>query len=236
MRKLLNSTLLTLSNMKRLILTLIFLVLLSSSINAATIKGSIYDAELNKVQNNIVTINTVPNQMFVSKDGNYELTVSKGDYTLKAEYQNLEDTQQIKVSEDETYNIDLILFPSTQDEEDLYDTTEVDVSSLDLNPKSYTDYIIYGLILILLIILAITFLKKKPQKLAETPKEDFITDDSEKVLSYLKKEQRATQKDIRKLLNLSEAKVSLIITELESKGKIKKIRKGRANIIISQQP
>ena len=43
---------------------------------------------------------------------------------------------------------------------------------------------------------------------------------------------RSTQKDIRRRIPLSEAKVSLMISELESQGKIKKIKKGRGNIII----
>jgi uncharacterized membrane protein len=43
---------------------------------------------------------------------------------------------------------------------------------------------------------------------------------------------RTTQKDIRKKIPLSEAKVSLMISELEAKGKIQKIKKGRGNIIV----
>ena len=40
------------------------------------------------------------------------------------------------------------------------------------------------------------------------------------------------QKDLRKQLMLSEAKVSLMISELESLNKLKRIKKGRANIIV----
>ena len=43
---------------------------------------------------------------------------------------------------------------------------------------------------------------------------------------------RTTQKDIRKKIPLSEAKISLMVSELEAKGKIEKIKKGRGNIII----
>lgn len=43
---------------------------------------------------------------------------------------------------------------------------------------------------------------------------------------------RATQKALRKALPFSEAKVSLMVSELEHAGKISKIRKGRGNIII----
>ena len=43
---------------------------------------------------------------------------------------------------------------------------------------------------------------------------------------------RISQKDLRKQIPLSEAKISLMIAELESKGVIDKIKKGRGNIII----
>jgi len=52
-------------------------------------------------------------------------------------------------------------------------------------------------------------------------------------LKFIKKEGgRTTQKEIRKNIGLGEAKVSLIITELEHKKKVKRIKKGRGNIII----
>ena len=57
-------------------------------------------------------------------------------------------------------------------------------------------------------------------------------DDAEKVLNFIKQEKRTTQKDIRKEFPVSEAKISLILTELESKGKIKKIKKGKTNVVI----
>ncbi len=34
------------------------------------------------------------------------------------------------------------------------------------------------------------------------------------------------------MLDLSEAKISLILTELEHKGKVEKIKKGRGNVIL----
>jgi uncharacterized membrane protein len=52
------------------------------------------------------------------------------------------------------------------------------------------------------------------------------------VLEIIKKEKRITQKDIRKQLPDSEAKISLVISEFEAQGIIKKIKKGRGNIII----
>ncbi|MCK5316407.1 MAG: hypothetical protein KAJ55_00755, partial [Anaerolineales bacterium] len=44
---------------------------------------------------------------------------------------------------------------------------------------------------------------------------------------------RVTQKELRKKLNCSEAKVSLMIIDLENRGLITKVKKGRANVIIA---
>jgi uncharacterized membrane protein len=45
---------------------------------------------------------------------------------------------------------------------------------------------------------------------------------------------RVTQKDLRKKFTCSEAKVSLMLADLEDRGLIKKIKRGRANIIIAE--
>ena len=41
-----------------------------------------------------------------------------------------------------------------------------------------------------------------------------------------------TQKELREMVNIGEAKVSLVVSELESYGLIKKIKRGRGNILI----
>ena len=59
------------------------------------------------------------------------------------------------------------------------------------------------------------------------------SDDIDKVINFIKSENgRSTQKDIRKNIPLSEAKISLLISELEHDGKIKKFKKGRSNVIV----
>ena len=42
---------------------------------------------------------------------------------------------------------------------------------------------------------------------------------------------RITQKELRKKLPYSEAKVSLMVADLEGRGMVRKIKKGRGNII-----
>ncbi|MEM2713724.1 MAG: winged helix-turn-helix transcriptional regulator [Candidatus Pacearchaeota archaeon] len=55
------------------------------------------------------------------------------------------------------------------------------------------------------------------------------------VMTILEKERRMLQKDLRKRLGVSEAKLSLLISELEEEGKVKKIKRGRGNILIWQE-
>lgn len=60
-----------------------------------------------------------------------------------------------------------------------------------------------------------------------------LPDDAKQVLKIIKERGgRTTQKDIRKDIPLSEAKISLILTDLEQRKFIRKIKKGRGNIII----
>lgn len=58
-------------------------------------------------------------------------------------------------------------------------------------------------------------------------------DELQLILDYIKKEGgRTTQKDLRKQFTSSEAKMSLMIAELEHRGILEKIKKGRGNILI----
>ena len=78
--------------------------------------------------------------------------------------------------------------------------------------------------------------KKEQRKTLEEIKADIANEPgyTEKVLEIMaNNDGRISQKELRKeLLPLSEAKVSLIITELEHLGKIEKIKKGRGNVLI----
>jgi uncharacterized membrane protein len=77
------------------------------------------------------------------------------------------------------------------------------------------------------------FLTKIKKDIEETVQAKDVLAESKKVLDFIKQEGgRTTQKDIRMKFPSSEAKISLIISELEHKGIIKKIKKGRGNIIV----
>ncbi len=212
--------------MKKSLYLLIFTIfLLTPLVQAANINGKIYDIDLNTARNTIIKIDTIPEQIFVSKDGTYSFTVPEGEYIIKASYKqdNKFHTieQEITIKQDGNYILDLILLPS---EQDIIDRGE--------DIKEYQSGVsIYWYIGIILIIIAVTYIfyKRKPNKKPHIQEDEL----PKKVLKFIKEQGgRTTQKDIRKRFPMSEAKISLVITELEHKKIIKKIKKGRGNVII----
>ena len=77
-------------------------------------------------------------------------------------------------------------------------------------------------------------MQKKPKNLrVDDVREDNVDPDLKTVLDIIKKEGgRITQKELRKQIPLSEAKISLMISELEHKKIVQKVKKGRGNILI----
>jgi len=71
------------------------------------------------------------------------------------------------------------------------------------------------------------------EELETVDAESAVPSDLQEVLSIIRgRDGRITQKDLRMRLNCSEAKASLMITDLEDRGLVKKVKKGRGNVII----
>ena len=222
----------------------------------ATIHGKMFSYSLSLVENSIVSISTVPEQVVVSTDGAYSFSVPVGDYQITAYVRDDTDAvthfveENISVVDDGDYVRDLILFPVEDLEElDLEKDIEQDLKEEEQAEKEMPLYIriILGIIMLGVLAVIIWFamrtkkprdltgikldLKQEPEELPES-KEPEEPDDLADLLAFIKKHKRATQKDIRKHFALSEAKISLMIADLESQGKVKKIKKGRGNIIV----
>ena len=88
--------------------------------------------------------------------------------------------------------------------------------------------------ILLLFMLLVLIYKLRQLEIKERTAEDkFIKNELLEILNILNKNNgRMTQKDLRKQIPISEAQMSLLLTELESIDKIKKIKKGRSNVII----
>ena len=209
--------------------------------NAATIHGTVYDLSLKKLSNVRVEINTSPKQFLVAQNGSYSFNAPNGAYTIKAQLIQKNAVlayvqENITIKQDGVYVLDLILFP---DVEEGVEDLDIDVNGnvVETNNKKGI-LIVFAVLLVLAIAAASYYINKKQKKEPAKTKEEKIDekregDDLEQIIKVIRHEGgRATQKEIRKQMPLSEAKISLMIAELEHKGIVEKIKKGRGNIII----
>lgn len=213
---------------------LLLLILISPIIYAAEIRGTIYDEGLDKVKDSIIEVNSQPKQKFVSKDGTYSFTLPKGDYIITARFEDLTAQDNITIKEDGVFILDLFLFPDFEDDFD----ADIEVDNFNDNGNLFV-YSIYALGLIVIIGLVIYKYKFYDKGKISNNENEIVLEEDEilnRIMEIMEKNNgRTTQKDIRKEIKLSEAKISLALTELEHKGKLKKIKKGRGNVIILQR-
>jgi len=237
--------------MKHKLPLFLFLLLIIPLVSAATLKGSIYDENLDQAQDVLVEVNTVPQQKFLAKTGTYSFDLPIGKYLLTAKNDRYTITENVEIlSPTGEYVLDLFLLPDFVEEDELWQETQEELP-IDTDEKSTPlwSWIIAGVIFALLLARIIYTRKKygslrifrrrikqENQKTLEQHKEELAKEPGylDQALEIIKKHDgRINQKELRKeMLYLSEAKVSLIVTELEHKGMIEKIKKGRGNVLI----
>lgn len=210
---------------------LIALLLLPSVAMAASISGTVYDLSLEEVTA-LVTIDTEPEQRIVAQQGEYSFEVGPGRYTLSAkasiDREEWSVSENLTIRDDGQYHLDLILAPSFEDIDDL-GLEEEPLSDITNTKRSVPMWPF--IVLPLLVVGAIVYYVYNRKPTAEQVKQEDEYRDA--VLLALRKHKgRITQKQLRQEVQFSEAKVSLVLTELESEGKIKKIKKGRGNVIL----
>jgi len=247
--------------MKRRYIIVIFLVtFLILNAQAARVYGTIYEwSDLeNPLKNVIVEVdrNSTRVQYNISSDGTYSFEVSPGSYLIKAKYYNNnilefsgEETFQIDRPE-ESQNLDLIIFPPTDPESEYLGDINL-TGELDNNEPGYANLILIIVVIASIISIILFFIWKKkrvpgisgePVSLAHENTEEKnvnekreLPDDLRELYDIiLRKGGRTSQKDLRKEVKYGEAKVSLMVTDLEDRGLIRKIKKGRSNIIIAE--
>jgi uncharacterized membrane protein len=248
----------------RLLWAVMLLLLAFGFSFAATIHGTVYDADtLDVASRAIVEIDTVPAQTQVAQNGEYEFFVPVGNYTLTAKKMNsteplLENAENIEVRDNGTYNVDLFLFPLDQFDDLNESGSQITNESGEIDAlikendaqqqlgQQTVDVLQIAVVAILLAAVAYYAWNsgkgkmrpkgEKPQtaRKAKNAKKDelVLTPDQKLVADALRKSGgHATQKELRKAIPYSEAKVSLLITELEEMGAVKKFKRGRGNIV-----
>jgi uncharacterized membrane protein len=224
----------------RLLSFLIIMTLAIGTANAATIYGQAYFWETLEPIGNVVFIlekNGTEVQQIVSKDGSYSFEVESGDYKITARQieKDLFAEENITVTSDVNYRFDVILFPNLEGLEPPEFPEELAETS-----KGEQPYYLIAIGLSSAVIAVLYIIKRRELTgegeflIPETPSElsSELPEDLRNVLEIIRKEGgRITQKELRKKLGYSEAKMSLIVADLERRGLIEKVKKGRGNII-----
>lgn len=218
----------------------IFLLFLPSLVFAATLHGTAYDSTtLDPLSGTIITVNSTPPQTMVA-DPDYSLELAPGTYLFNATYYSngfpeLQLIEIIRIEYEGTFVLDLLLQPVS---EDIPAAPQLN-SDLELPTADWTG----GLASLFLLFAVLAFLVFKlrrrppsrkppspPQRAA--PEHPELPSDLRTALLILKQHGgRMTQKDLRSRLKHSEAKVSLMLDDLENRGLIKRFKKGRGNVI-----
>ena len=166
--------------------------------------------------------------------------------------------ETITITDDGDYVLDLLLFPSYDEvilnETELSEITEdFDEETIAIQDDKNSGYIyLIAIILIFAIVRFSIYAYKKqssekeeimPQIDIDTPEETNQTveikttaslpSDLLEVMDIIKANGgRITQKELRSKLTYSEAKVSLMVSDLEQRGIVEKFKQGRGNIIL----
>jgi uncharacterized membrane protein len=211
-------------------LTLWTLALLLSlqGVSGAVVSGNLYDSGFNLLGDVLVEITTNPVQSYVSKDGFYTFSITDGKYQLTAYYTDVNDTTYYTTKEVIAigvgmFKVDLVL-------DTVYNGSPIVIPEGPVRREFSFGFFGYiALAMLFAGVAAGVFIRSRKQ---EEPSE-IDTGLNELVLIIKKAGGRTTQKELRKQLPmLSESKISLMVSELEEKGRVQKLKKGRGNIIV----
>lgn len=221
--------------MNKQILAILALALIA---NSAFVHGDIIKSQNDDSTKTLIRIEGKFTYQMITKNSNYSIFLPDGEYTLQS--QGISNDGQIVSSVSNKLNIGA-------------DDQRID---LLLKKEDTTQYYIVIIIAILIAAIAIWKMKSKTinsqtqqKQIIQTQTEEIeevieettpienskkneLDEDAKKVIAIIESnEGRITQKELRQTLGFSEAKLSLIVSELESMQIVKKFKRGRGNIV-----
>ncbi len=229
--------------MPRFLLIALLLFTLITAGKSATIEGRIYSWDsFEPVRSCIVTLNSTPVQKIVAVNGNYSFDVPPGVYRIEVvcySNQKLFAEEVIEVRQNGTFHIDMLAQPFIEE-------LNVTVPEINLtfdenepeNPETqnFSTTLLYVFPALLASIGLIYYYTSKRRKEESNNGEEVLPEDLNEIMEIIRKEGgRITQKELKKKTGYSDAKISLMIADLENRGKIEKIKKGRGNIIFLKE-
>jgi len=221
--------------------------------NNATVHGTAYDLwTFTPLENVIIEVysNSVLRMQTISVDGTYSLSLSPGSYTIVGKHYRgsflVSDAQEnVTLQSHDNITLDLIMFPTFEENElpENYDNTIAE----DWVEAGTAWWPILGAAMALALvgvvaasyylkILSKKRLRAKKVEKAPSVKVVGLPDDLREVMDAITESGgRINQVELRQKLPYSEAKVSLMVADLENRGLVRKIKKGRGNIIILKE-
>lgn len=230
-------------------------ILAISLCSAVLVEGEVISANtFDLVPDAVVKLSGPTTVQQVAENGTFSFDVPEGDYELSA-YQydgstvSLFAKESLHVGTEKIWFV-AVLFPPSEFEEELLPLME-EPEGVEVPEQPQQDpLLLYIVILLLLVILAfLAFLFLRSGKPKEYPKGPFpgaeeatkppsaspakeLDDEERRVLQILEEsEGMRTQKELREILNCTDAKMSLLLSSLEARGLVKRIKRGRENIV-----
>lgn len=172
----------------------------------------------------------------VASRGAYTLELGPGDYRIVARSPD----GDVRASENITLRadgrLDLILLPEL-------DLPELELGkelleNLTLPPVPRAEappwpWVAAGAGSVLAMVGVLLLLRRRSRAPAGKPSADGLPDDLRAMVRVLREEGgRTTQKELRRRLSYSEAKVSLMVADLENRGLVRKFKVGRGNVVV----
>jgi len=238
-----------------LLIILVFItIILIPQVQGARVYGSIYDLNMNTINSVVVEVNSTPRQRHVSRYGGYSFELEPGKYLIQATITQNSKTIEIAAEVVEVLNfegeyiVDLFIYPDI--------VLSNDQNGVTVVRNNYITYILAFVLIMALIGLITTsyflYRKKKKKNISveyniQYPREEVdekvknieikvkSEDDAikKRILNLIKENNNElSQKEIRKKIQLSESKISQVISVLTKEKQIEKIKKGRKNILI----
>jgi len=223
--------------------------------NMATVHGTFYDLWTFEPLENVVLevySGSTLQQQTLFPTSTYSLTLHPGSYTIDAKYykgnQLLYDAEEnITLGPNDNLTLDIIMFP-TFDENEYDENYYAPVDDVE-EAEARTWWgvgIALGVVIVGAGVFYLSKMRKKPPAAppAEAPprvespqvKVVGLPDDLREVMDAITESGgRINQVELRQKLPYSEAKVSLMVADLENRGLVRKIKKGRGNIIILKE-
>ncbi len=225
------------------------LLLLVPLVSAAELHGTVYDFELKKVPLAVVEVNSSPAQRLVAVNGTFSFLLAPGEYEIVVSLpkRNLSSSEVVEIEKEGSFVYDVILLPDVSGDDVLFSEVD-DVPFFEdlIEEKPASHWFAWLAVFIALAALVVVFSRKGKKSNQKTVvhkeivhervvEKVSLAEDVQQVMVVLEQQGgRASQKDIRKELPFSEAKVSLMIDELEKKELVERIKKGRGNVIVKK--